>query len=74
MQRLVGMAHASLVKLPAFADDDHVHVVIETPSGSRTKYAFDPKTEAFELSKVLPLGTAFPFDVGFVALVRKAER
>ncbi len=43
-----------------------MHVVIETPSGSRTKYAFDPKTETFELSKVLPLGTTFPFDFGFV--------
>ncbi len=60
------MAHASLAKLPAFAADDQIHVVIETPSGSRTKYAFDPKTETFEMSKVLPLGTSFPFDFGFV--------
>ena len=41
-------------------------VVIETPKGSRNKFAYDPECGLFELGKVLPRGTAFPFDFGFV--------
>src|SRR5579863_8338475 len=41
-------------------------VVIETPKGSRNKYAFDPEERVFELKKVLPAGMAFPYDFGFV--------
>ena len=43
-----------------------VLVVIETPAGSRTKYKWEPKREAYLASKVLPLGMAFPFDFGFI--------
>ena len=48
--------------------DDHniVQVIIETPKGSRNKYAFDPEQRIFELKKVLPAGMAFPYDFGFV--------
>jgi len=41
-------------------------VVIETPKGSRNKYAFDEKQNIFALKKVLPAGMAFPYDFGFV--------
>jgi inorganic pyrophosphatase len=41
-------------------------VVIETPKGSRNKFAFDPDQHIFELKKVLPTGMAFPYDFGFV--------
>jgi inorganic pyrophosphatase len=41
-------------------------VVIETPKGSRNKYAFDPKQRVFELKKVLPAGMTFPYDFGFI--------
>lgn len=41
-------------------------VVIETPKGSRTKFAFDPDREAFVVMKVLPEGMTFPFDFGFI--------
>src|SRR6185369_4009215 len=44
----------------------HVRVVIETPKGSRNKFAFNPKLGVFELRKVLPAGMAFPYDFGFV--------
>jgi inorganic pyrophosphatase len=47
-------------------DDDVIRVVIETPKGSRNKYAFDPKERVFELKKVLPAGMDFPYDFGFV--------
>jgi inorganic pyrophosphatase len=43
-----------------------IQVVIETPKGSRNKYAFDPQLEIFELAKVLPAGMAFPYDFGFI--------
>jgi inorganic pyrophosphatase len=43
-----------------------VRVVVETPKGSRNKYAFNEDLRAFELSKVLPSGMDFPYDFGFV--------
>lgn len=43
-----------------------IDVVIETPKGSRNKYAFDQRTKAFKLKKVLPAGMSFPYDFGFV--------
>jgi inorganic pyrophosphatase len=47
-----------------------VHVIIETPKGSRNKYAFDSKEKVFELRKVLPAGMAFPYDFGFIPSTR----
>jgi len=41
-------------------------VIIETPKGSRNKYAYDPEERIFALRKVLPAGMAFPYDFGFV--------
>jgi inorganic pyrophosphatase len=43
-----------------------IQVVIETPKGSRNKFAFDEKQRVFELKKVLPAGMAFPHDFGFI--------
>jgi inorganic pyrophosphatase len=43
-----------------------LQVVIETPKGSRNKFAFDEKQNIFALKKVLPTGMAFPYDFGFV--------
>ncbi len=43
-----------------------LRVVIETPKGSRNKFAFDPDNAIFELKTVLPAGMAFPYDFGFV--------
>jgi inorganic pyrophosphatase len=59
---------ADPVRLESFDQDDTalVVVVIETPKGSRNKYAYDPKEKIFELKKVLPAGMAFPYDFGFV--------
>jgi inorganic pyrophosphatase len=55
-------------KLPSMDEDDDaiIQVVIETPKGSRNKYAFDEEQRVFELKKVLPAGMAFPYDFGFV--------
>jgi inorganic pyrophosphatase len=43
-----------------------LRVVIETPKGSRNKYAFNAKALIYELKTVLPAGMAFPYDFGFV--------
>jgi inorganic pyrophosphatase len=45
---------------------DTIRVIIETPKGSRNKYAFDQEQGVFVLKKVLPVGMAFPYDFGFV--------
>ena len=50
-----------------------VRVVIETPKGSRNKYAFNPDDKVFELKKVLPAGMAFPYDFGFVPLTKAGD-
>jgi inorganic pyrophosphatase len=51
---------------PLSQKDDTLQVIIETPKGSRNKYAFDPKQQIFSLTKVLPAGMAFPYDFGFL--------
>ena len=55
-------------RLKAF-DSDHkqmLRVIIETPKGSRNKFAFDSGEKVFELKRVLPAGMRFPYDFGFV--------
>ena len=44
----------------------NLNVVIDTPKGSRNKYAFDFKIDAYKLKTVLPHGTVFPFDFGSI--------
>jgi inorganic pyrophosphatase len=41
-------------------------VVIETPKNTPNKLKFEPDLGAFVLSKVLPVGSVFPFDFGFL--------
>ena len=52
--------------LPPFADNGDVHVVVETPRGSRAKFAYDPTLECFALRKSLLTGLSYPHDWGFV--------
>ncbi|MBV9608013.1 MAG: inorganic diphosphatase, partial [Acidobacteria bacterium] len=51
---------------PFIEKSELVKVVIETPKGSRNKYAFDQDDRVFVLRKVLPAGMSFPYDFGFV--------
>src|SRR5215467_12828629 len=55
-------------RLPPFAANDEttIHVIVETPKGSRNKYAFDPEKTVYTLKKVLPVGMAFAYDFGFI--------
>lgn len=65
----------TLASLPVRPDEDSdlIQVVIETPKGSRNKYAFDPAQHLFKLKSVLPSGMAFPYDFGFVPSTRAAD-
>jgi inorganic pyrophosphatase len=51
---------------PIDKKDGLLQVIVETPKGSRNKFAFDPKQEIFALKKVLPAGMLFPYDFGFL--------
>ena len=53
-------------RLATLDKDKKVQVIIETPKGSRNKYAWDPDQQIFTLKKVLPEGMAFPHDFGFI--------
>ncbi len=53
-------------KLTTFAGKKTVNVVIETPKGCRNKYAYQPETGYYKLTKVVPAGTSFPFDFGYI--------
>jgi inorganic pyrophosphatase len=53
--------------LPAFDEKTGgLNVVIETPRGSRAKFSYDEQSGLFALSKLLPVGMAFPFSFGFI--------
>jgi inorganic pyrophosphatase len=52
--------------IPAAGEGEALRVVVETPRGSRNKYAYDQQNGIYELSRVLPAGMSFPFDFGFV--------
>src|SRR4051812_16032600 len=55
------------VTLPPFGKkSDLINVILETPKGSRNKYAFDVGLGIFKLKKSLPAGAVFPFDFGFI--------
>src|ERR1700694_401208 len=57
-------------RLAFFDKNEDVQVIIETPKGSRNKYAWDPKQRVFTLKKVLPEGMVFPHDFGFIPSTR----
>ena len=60
-----GMANPTVLR-PIDKQQGLLQVVIETPKGSRNKFAFDPHQRVFTLSKVLPAGMTFPYDFGFL--------
>ncbi len=61
------------VELAPRDGSDLIQVIIETPKGSRNKYAFDVDQRIFELKKVLPAGMEFPYDFGFVPSTRAED-
>jgi inorganic pyrophosphatase len=62
---------ARLTRLETF--DPHsgeLNVIVETPKGSRNKLKYDEQARLFTLSRVLPIGSVFPFDFGFLPSTR----
>jgi inorganic pyrophosphatase len=59
-------AGTSLDKLPLVTEDAAVRVVVEANAGSRNKLKYEPASGTLELHHVLPLGTSFPYDFGFL--------
>ena len=55
-------------RIPPFdpGDAHALNVIIETPKGSPSKYAYDPEHGLFKLRHVLTAGATFPFDFGYV--------
>jgi inorganic pyrophosphatase len=51
---------------PFGKNETMLNVVVETPRGSSNKYVYNPKHDCFELKKILPAGTMFPIDFGFL--------
>ena len=55
------------MRIPAIdPDTGHLHVIVETPKGSRNKLDYDEDLGVFRLGGVLPAGAVFPYDFGMV--------
>src|SRR5579864_647751 len=66
MSKKNGLADPTRLKPTDPKDKNLLRVVIETPKGSRNKFAFNPDEHTIELKMVLPAGMTFPYDFGFV--------
>ena len=56
-----------LTRLPAVdPETEDITTVIETPKGSPNKYDYDENCAAFRLACVMPEGSTFPYDFGFI--------
>lgn len=73
MSKNAALSNPSRLKPFSDGDKDLLRVVIETPKGSRNKFAFNEDDRVFELKKVLPSGMAFPYDFGFVPSTKAAD-
>ncbi len=63
----------TLDQLPTRNKDGCVHVVVESPRGSRLKIEFDPKLKAFAVSRPLPFGDELSVRLGFIPSTRAAD-
>lgn len=55
-------------RIPAFVPEqaELVHAVIETPRGTRHKFAFEPQYGVMLLKQTIAEGLAWPYDYGFI--------
>ncbi len=61
-------------RIPPFdPESGAVHVIIDTPKGSRNKFSWSEKWKLFEMTGVLPAGAVFPFDFGFIPQTRGGD-
>jgi inorganic pyrophosphatase len=73
MAKKAANSMANPERLKPVDSDGIVQVVIETPKGSRNKFAFDPKQNIFTVKSVLPAGMSFPYDFGFLPRTRAED-
>jgi inorganic pyrophosphatase len=67
MTKKAAKSMANPVRLkPVDKNDGIIQVIIETPRGSRNKFAYDVDQNIFIVKKVLPAGMTFPYDFGFL--------
>ncbi len=60
-------ANSVFWKISPFSNrEGDVNAIVETPQGSRNKFAFNLENGLFELDKPMPIGVTFPFEFGFV--------
>ena len=55
-----------LSHLPPIGPDKDLIAVIETPKGSPNKYKYEETYGAFRLNTVMPKGSFWPYDFGFI--------
>src|SRR5689334_14657950 len=63
----------ALARAARTAGHDGINIVIETPRGCRNKFKFDEKLGVFRLNSILPAGSVFPFDFGYVPGTRAED-
>jgi len=61
--------NAPIDNIPLYVPGGY-NVVVETPRGSRTKFAYDAEIGMFRAKKLLAMGFAFPFPFGFLPSTR----
>jgi inorganic pyrophosphatase len=52
--------------MPARSKDGAIHVVVESPRGSRAKIKYEPELKAFKFVRPLVTGLVYPYDWGFI--------
>jgi inorganic pyrophosphatase len=62
-----------LALLPPFGNDGLVHVVVESPAGSRIKFTYDQRLKHFMASRPLAIGIQYPYDWGFIPGTRAED-
>jgi inorganic pyrophosphatase len=60
-----------MIELEPFDSEfGYLNAIVDTPKGNRNKFKYDETAHAFKLGGTLPLGTVFPFDLGYVPSTR----
>ena len=69
------VSQVSRAELPPVREpgSTRIHVIIDTPAGSRNKYKYDSKLHIFRVSRVLSVGMSFPHDFGSIPRTRAAD-